>query len=334
MSEKIKILKSPLAKFCLVCYHSELTEPSTIAINYSLKSNRNSNDNIEKIKNIARGKILLQYDWSGGNILEIGCAEGRLTKYLLNKKVKAPELLIGVEPSADSSIAKNYFHEIYSNIRKIPQYKFNLIYSFHTLEHIKNPFKELRLINSLLSPEGTLIIEVPNRSGSIFARRDFNPEHLHSFSINSITTLLEKANFSIEYINCRAYESPVYDNGIMLVCKVKIEPELRILEMCKKLEIIKKPIIIAGLGNDFKKFIEPIIKNLNIVGFYDKNQDNIIKKYKLIPINDLKLFKGIILIASFSSGFNIENDLQNILRKNKNIRIIQLQELLSMRIQA
>jgi hypothetical protein len=48
LSEKIKILKSPLAKFCLVCYHSELTEPSAIATNYSVKSNRNSNDNVEK----------------------------------------------------------------------------------------------------------------------------------------------------------------------------------------------------------------------------------------------------------------------------------------------
>lgn len=329
LSEKIKLLKSPLTKLCLVCKHSELIQLSSAVLDYSIKSNRNFSHKIEKVKNNERAKILNQYGWSGGTVLEIGCAEGRLTQHLLKKKIKAPQILIGVEPSVDANIARKYFHDVYSDIKKIPKNKYNLIYCFHVLEHIKNPIKLLNSIHSLLDPEGTLIIEIPNRSGSVYAQRDFNPEHVHAFSISSIAILLEKANLSVESMNCSAYESPVYDNSIRLICKNNIKPELRILENFKKLDLLNNPIIIAGLGNDFKKFILPVIKQLEVKGLYDKNKKNIYKGYKRIMYEDLSFFEGNILISSFSSGLEIKKDIANISKLNSNIKIIELQELLS-----
>jgi SAM-dependent methyltransferase len=328
LSKKIKFLKFPLAKLCLACNHSELIEISATAVDYTLKNNRNFNQKIEKKKNNARAKILIQHGWSGGKVLEIGCAEGRLANFLLNKKIKPPLSLIGIEPSIDKVVAKTIFNKMYSNLRDLPKGKFDLIYTFHVLEHIKNPYEELKLIHRLLGPEGTFVIEVPNRSGSMFAVRDFNPEHIHSFSISSISLLLEKTGFFIESIKCGSYESPVYDNGILMICKLKMEPELRILESFKKYHLMKNPLIIAGLGNDFKKFIKPIIKKIKISGVYDKNPKNVLRGYRRISFEELNKFKGTVLISSFSSGKAIKNDVVQILKSNKNVRIVELQELL------
>ena len=326
-SNFVRLLKSPRTLICESCKHLKLLDQDSEAANYSLKKNRNFDKKIENSKNRQRKKILLRNGWSGGRVLEIGCAEGRLAADMLTRQVAPPEILFGVEPSADREISEKVFDRIYPNIRRLPRGKFDLIYSFHVLEHIENLQKELQIIHSLLDQGGVLVIEVPNQSGSSFAGRDFNPEHLHSFSVSSISILLENSNFIIQSLVTGAYESPVYDDGILIACKKKFDSKLRMFSRLKKLNLTSRPIVLAGLGNDYNKFIEPVLGKLKIFGVYDKNPKNACRKYKNLSLRDLQRFEGDILITSFNSGSAIKHDVLNALVPKKN-RIVMLAELL------
>jgi SAM-dependent methyltransferase len=314
--------------FCQSCNHSWLVSTVAEHTDYSLKGNRNFDIKIEERKNSHRQKILLEYGWSHGTVLELGCAEGRLAKSLLAQKVLPPKKLIGVEPSNDGKLSQNVFDRIYSNVRDIPKDQFDLIYAFHVLEHIENPRDELQHIHSLLDHDGTLVIEVPNRSGSSFLAKDFNPEHIHSFSIPSVTSLLESSHFSIQHLKTGFYESPVYDDGILIACKKQRDPKKRILDLLWKMNLVDEPIVLAGLGNDFKKFIAPILGELNILGVYDRNPKNSLTNFKNLSLNDLKKFKGNILITSFSSGPAIKKDILDALGSICEAKLVTLQEIL------
>ncbi len=322
------MLEHPHSYFCQSCNHSWLVPSAAEHTDYSQKVNRNFDVKIEERKNLHRQQILLDNGWSRGTVLELGCAEGRLAESLLSKKVTPPKKLIGVEPSNDGKLSQNVFDLIYSNIRDLPKDQFDLIYAFHVLEHIENPRDELQHIHSLLDLDGTLVIEVPNRSGSSFAAKDFNPEHIHSFTIPSITFLLESCNFAVQHLLTGVYESPVYDDGILITCKKQHNPKKRILDSLKKLDLVNKPIILAGLGNDFKKFIAPILDNLNIFGVYDKNPGNYLSNFKNLSLEDLQKFEGNILITSFSSGSAIKRDILDALGLIHQTKLVTLQEIL------
>ncbi len=131
-----------------------------------------------------------------GKFLDIGCNKGFLLKQFSGSfpgwSVFGHEL---------SRVYENYVKKIphfggfysgeISNIRS----KFDLISMIHTLEHIENPQKFLKSINKLLTPDGSLLIQVPNLLQNPFDILVF--EHISHFSPQTLEQMLINAGFEV-----------------------------------------------------------------------------------------------------------------------------------------
>jgi 2-polyprenyl-3-methyl-5-hydroxy-6-metoxy-1,4-benzoquinol methylase len=100
---------------------------------------------------------------SGSSILELGPAEGVMTKNLY----KLDKNLTIVEASKEFCLSheKNYpkakvVNSLFENFR--PEGKFDNIILGHVLEHVENPIDLLKLYKSFLNPHGRVICAVPN----------------------------------------------------------------------------------------------------------------------------------------------------------------------------
>jgi SAM-dependent methyltransferase len=70
---------------------------------------------------------------------------------------------------------------------ELPQSHFDLVMSFHTLEHMRFPAEILAKAATILRPDGALLIEVP------CGKEEYeNTDHLHFFCENSLRLLLNK----------------------------------------------------------------------------------------------------------------------------------------------
>jgi len=80
---------------------------------------------------------------------------------------------------------------------------FDLICCFSYLEHLSNPLSTLRKISQLLSPDGFVLLEVPNcdyiRKKGLLS--EVIPDHLHYFSSSSLVTLASRAQLSLHSLN-------------------------------------------------------------------------------------------------------------------------------------
>ncbi|MFT8344008.1 MAG: class I SAM-dependent methyltransferase [Clostridium beijerinckii] len=143
-------------------------------------------------------------------ILEIGCSSG----YFLNTlqdKVKSVNCTEWDEGNA------NYCNSLGINVRKNIEdfnYKFDKIFMFHVLEHIKNPINFLIRLKDYMQDDGILFIEVPNNEDvllnayNITEFRDFyyQSAHLWYFNRKSLAYTLNKAGYECEIINIQRYD--------------------------------------------------------------------------------------------------------------------------------
>jgi SAM-dependent methyltransferase len=224
---------------------------------------------------------LLPLIQNGFRILEIGCAEGSLCSHLKNHRSIH---FSGVEPSLDRLVAQKVLDATYKDINELGAQSFDVILSFHTLEHLVEPDRELSSWASLLSLNGKLIVEVPNGAGHPDISIDTNVEHLHFFKPSSIVSLLEKAGFEPLRLTTGHFESPLYTDSIRVVCGKSATDEERRERLLHRLKSIPSPIAIFGLGGDFYKFIAPNIGEFPNVEFIDLNPN--IRHYyglKIVP---------------------------------------------------
>ena len=79
----------------------------------------------------------------------------------------------------------------------------DLVTSFHTIEHVSDPLRELRLLRGLMRPGATLLLLTPNvrsLNARIFPRTwewTSPPVHVHLFSPASLSRVLGDAGFRI-----------------------------------------------------------------------------------------------------------------------------------------
>ncbi len=134
-------------------------------------------------------------DTANVNVFEIGCSEGMLLKEIRDK-YKAN--VAGCEINAQIAnagigvlgipIIKGSFESI-----EINQDTYDLIISYHTLEHMASPCSVLDKICFALKATGTVVINVPCDEGEFD-----NLDHLHTFSSKSLRFLLEKYFFNVD----------------------------------------------------------------------------------------------------------------------------------------
>ena len=140
----------------------------------------------------------------GMNVLDFGCGAGQFLELATRLKANAIGVDIG-EPNTTRLKARglNVFRgtldEFVAQAR--PQ-SFDVITSSHVFEHLHDPVEALRLLRSLLKPDGMIWIAVPNAAnwgyrtlrGKWYATQV--PRHLHHFTPSSLRTLIERAGLS------------------------------------------------------------------------------------------------------------------------------------------
>lgn len=111
-------------------------------------------------------------------VLDVGCAEGRLLRALLELGCEC----WGVEHPA---YPEERFHEaerityLKGNLDELvlDEDGFDLIFLWHVLEHLDEPGQTLRRLCEILRPEGSIILAVPNFAS--LERRCFNENWFH-----------------------------------------------------------------------------------------------------------------------------------------------------------
>jgi SAM-dependent methyltransferase/tetratricopeptide (TPR) repeat protein len=121
-------------------------------------------------------------------IFEIGCAEGMLLHELGKRgmEVRGCEMNRAVAEEGMKRLGVDILTMPFEII-DLPEKNFDLVMSFHTLEHLRDPASVLDKVANILRPDGMLLLEVP--SG---AEEYENTDHLHFFSEDSLRMLLDR----------------------------------------------------------------------------------------------------------------------------------------------
>lgn len=135
---------------------------------------------------------------TGARILEIGCFDGAFLS-LLGKGYD----LLGAEPNPMGRVASERY-----GVQIVPKYfsaddfeteSLDLVIMRHLIEHIPNPQEILKECKQVLKPDGRLFIETPwiehTLRGNVIG--NFYHQHLHYFSRESLSILLQSVGFHI-----------------------------------------------------------------------------------------------------------------------------------------
>jgi len=139
------------------------------------------------------------------NILDFGCGFGGFIK---RAKTKA-SLAHGVELEKRF---KNYYKEnelqVFNDISKVENNKYDIITLFHVLEHIPYPGELLKKLSRLLNKDSQIIVEVPNIDDALitlyrneaFSHFGYWSPHLYYFSVKTLEKLVLQYGMKINYI--------------------------------------------------------------------------------------------------------------------------------------
>ncbi len=179
-----------------------------------------------RFQNILDG--ISRYIDSPRNVLDIGCGYGFFLLYCKEKGLDA----FGVEISKETSfLARERGLKVFTNsIHEVPldEASFDIITSFHCLEHALDPKTEVARIASLCKKNGIFFLSVPNAS-SLVAQDSFStwkwiswPNHLFYFSPENLRILLVRAGFEIVEIYSQVGDSDVNDDLRVLDKKIRL----------------------------------------------------------------------------------------------------------------
>jgi 2-polyprenyl-3-methyl-5-hydroxy-6-metoxy-1,4-benzoquinol methylase len=143
---------------------------------------------------------------SSGKVLDVGCGAGRLLRVFKEAGWKC----YGIEPDPKMAthtrdkIGAVVFEGILENTT-FPSSRFDAITACDVLEHVHNPNGFIHQCQYLLKTGGVLLIQVPD-FGSHLARKQkekwphLGPGHLHHFTTNTLTQMLNRNGFKIRKI--------------------------------------------------------------------------------------------------------------------------------------
>jgi len=154
-------------------------------------------------------------------ILDVGSGGGEFA-YLLKK---LGHQVTGIEPNkgyAGYSIDQYELDVRVGFIQdaQLPASGFDLITIWHVLEHTEDPLSVLKFLHSLLKPDGTLVVEVPNIEATCQSPiSTFHDAHLYNFNTDTLGALACRANLKV----VRATLSP--DGGNTTMTFVQSDPD-------------------------------------------------------------------------------------------------------------
>lgn len=160
-----------------------------------------------------------------GSVLDIGASMGHFLKIGedFGWKVSGLDLSQWAADYAKETFNINIFVGTLENyISNNNDEKFDVITSFHTLEHLSNPLEAVELMSSLLKPGGLIMLEVPNQFNDIFVKltlpyqkfkaKQANPTIVHTyfFNVEILKKLVEQCGFKIVNLTTWRKGYPIY----------------------------------------------------------------------------------------------------------------------------
>ena len=140
---------------------------------------------------------------SAPQILDIGCAHGFMLEGARQKGFQA----FGIEISPAASVARERGFTVYEvplHELALPAETFDAITIIDVLEHIPDLQGFMKEVNRILKPQGTMLIVTPD-VGSWIAKimkakwPHYKREHIFYFSQSSLSSLLRRTGFSVEF---------------------------------------------------------------------------------------------------------------------------------------
>jgi len=165
----------------------------------------------------AIGKILAKLT-PNSNILEFGCACGRMTRYM-KEELNCSVRIVEYEKSAYDIAVKYAVDGVcgdileYEWIEKFKGVKFDAILFVDVLEHVSDPLTVLKKAATLLSENGSIYISIPNITHNdviikeIDDRFDYtnvgllDDTHIHFWGLNNIEEFAQKAGLKVTDID-------------------------------------------------------------------------------------------------------------------------------------
>lgn len=183
---------------------------------------------------------LINLTGSGKKVLEVGCTNGRMSKYLQRNSCK----VTGIEIDKDmAKLAEAYCEEvIVGNIedeKTLSAIKpdFDVIIFGDVLEHLVNPQRILTAASKLLAKNGYVLISIPNvayftvRSNLLLGNFDYNPEggimddeHLRHFTLKTARRMIKESGYEI--VNMDLLSAPRFKKDHLIYDLLKKMPSL------------------------------------------------------------------------------------------------------------
>jgi 2-polyprenyl-3-methyl-5-hydroxy-6-metoxy-1,4-benzoquinol methylase len=170
---------------------SEETAAKVRAANQNLRYLRLEEEQRLALLN-ARWRVdLIRQVKPSGKLLEIGCARGDFLQI-----ARESFDVYGVEPNPELAESSSKIAPVHQDvIERTPWNGFDIVASFHVIEHVDSPRSFIAAAAQKLKPGGLLVIETPNIDSLPFKIlksrwRQFIPEHYYFFTPKTISRLL------------------------------------------------------------------------------------------------------------------------------------------------
>ena len=144
---------------------------------------------------------------SPGAALDVGCGRGDLGALLIERGWR----VTGVEPSHTACAAArargiDARRGTLADV-ELPAPGYDVAIFQHSLEHVNEPLRDLRLARTALRDDGTLLVSLPNFDSwqrCLFGARWFHldlPRHRTHFSAAGLERLLSRAGFAVDRLS-------------------------------------------------------------------------------------------------------------------------------------
>ena len=139
----------------------------------------------------------LAEEYINGDLLEIGCGEGRGIE-LLKGHCKSFTAIDKIKPVLDELATRfpevTFIHDNIPPFNKIKSDAYDVIVSFQVIEHIKNDRLYLKEIKRVLKPGGKALITTPNIKKTLSR----NPWHIREYTADELTKLASEVFDHVE----------------------------------------------------------------------------------------------------------------------------------------
>lgn len=158
-------------------------------------------------------QLINSFQSESKTILDVGCGTGDFLQTAQNNGWT----IFGVEPNKEArGVANQKTNDSVFDIDQLSKFEphsFDVITLWHVLEHLPNLEEQVSVFKTLLNPNGTLVIAVPNFKSydakyykSFWAAFDV-PRHLWHFDANSISKLFATVAMEVIKINPMLFDA-------------------------------------------------------------------------------------------------------------------------------